>query len=82
MKIPGQTLDERVMVNHQVSLRDLTVDAGIPGRCDVTLIGGNNIVSVSRHDRLLVDMVNESIEVDYNITCDEISNKHVTIIRI
>ena len=25
------TLDERVMVNHQVSLRDLTVEAGIPG---------------------------------------------------
>ena len=24
-------LDERVMVNHQVTLRDLTVDAGIPG---------------------------------------------------
>ena len=25
------TRDERVMVNHQVSLRDLTVEAGIPG---------------------------------------------------
>ena len=25
------TLDERVMFNHQVSLRDLTVEAGIPG---------------------------------------------------
>ena len=25
------TLDERVMVNHQVSLWDLTVEAGIPG---------------------------------------------------
>ena len=48
----------------------------------MTLIGGNNIVSVPRHDRLLVDMVNESIEEDYNITCDEISNKHVTRIRI
>ena len=89
------TLDERVMVNHQVSLRDLTVEAGIPG--DGILIEGNNIVSVLRHDGLLVDMVNESIEENYNITCDEISNKlarrnriqvtriqiqHVTRIRI
>ena len=39
-------------------------------------------MSVSRHDGLLVDMVNESIEEDYNITCEEISNKHVTRIRI
>ena len=39
-------------------------------------------MSVPHHDRLLVDMVNESIEGDYNITCDEISNKHVTRIRI
>ena len=53
------TLDERVMVNYQVSLRDLTVEAGIPGRCDVTHIGGNSIVFVPRHDRLFVDMVNE-----------------------
>ena len=52
------------MVNHQVSLRNMTVEAGISGQCDVTLIGGNNIVSVPRHDRLLVDMVNESIEED------------------
>ena len=74
------TLDERVMINHQVSLQDLTVEAGTPG--DETLIGGNNIVSVPGHDRLLVDMVNESIEEDYNITCDEISNKHVTRIQI
>ena len=39
-------------------------------------------MSVPRHDGLLVDMVNESIEEDYNITCDKISNKHVTRIRI
>ena len=25
------SLDERMMVNYQVSLRDLTVEAGIPG---------------------------------------------------
>ena len=43
------------------------------------LIGDKNIVSVPRHDRLLVDMVNEGIEEDsntisdknLNITCDE-----------
>ena len=29
-------------------------------------------MSVSRHDGLLVDMVNESIEEDYNITCDDV----------
>ena len=39
-------------------------------------------MSVPRHDGLLVDMVNEMIEEDYNITCDEISNKHVTTIGI
>ena len=48
----------------------------------MTLIGRNNSVSVPRHDKLLVDMVNERIEKDYNITCDEISNKYVTRIRI
>ena len=33
-------------------------------------------MSVPRHDGLLVDMVNESIEEDSNITYDEDSNKH------
>ena len=41
-----------------------------------------NSVSVPRHDGLLVDMVNESIEVDSNITCDADLNKHVTKIQI
>ena len=59
------------MVNPQVSLLDLTVEAGIPGDVMRTLIGGNNIVSVPRHDALLVDMVNENIEQDLNTTCDE-----------
>ena len=40
-------------------------------RYNAELIGGKNIVSVPRHDRLLVDMVNDSIEEDSNITCDE-----------
>ena len=35
-------------------------------------------MSVSRHGGLLVDMVNDSIEEDSNITCDEGYNKHVT----
>ena len=51
-------------------------------RCDAALIGDNNIVSVPLLDGLLVDMVNESIEEDSNITCDENSNKHMTRICI
>ena len=38
-------------------------------------MGGNNIVPVPRHDGLHVDMVNESIKGDYNITCGEISKR-------
>ena len=60
MKIPviasTIALEGRVMVNPEVSLLDLTVEAGIPG--DVMrhlIIGGKNIVSVPRHDGLLVD---------------------------
>ena len=54
------------MANHYVSLLDFTTEAGNSGRCDAILIGANNIGSVSRHDGLLVDIVNESIEKDYN----------------
>ena len=39
-------------------------------------------MSVPHHDGLLVDIVNENIEEDYNITCDGILNKHVTSMRI
>ena len=70
------------MVNPQMSYLDVTVEAGIPGDVMRALIGDNNIVHVPRHDRLLVDMGNESIEEDLNTTCDEDSNKHVTRIRI
>ena len=59
------------MVNPQVSLLDLTVKAGIPCNVMRAPLGDNNIVSVPHHDRLLVDMVNESIQEDLNITCDE-----------
>ena len=34
-------------------------------------------MSVPRHDGLLVNMVNENIEKDFNITCDKNSNNHV-----
>ena len=70
------------MVNPQVSLLDLTADAGI--LCDMMrkFIGSNNIVSVLRHDGLLVDMVKEGIEEDSNTNCDEVSNKHMTRIRL
>ena len=52
------------------------------GRCDSVLIGDKNIVSVPRHDGLLVDMVNESIQEDLNIACDEDWGRHVTGIHI
>ena len=40
------------------------------------------MVYVPPHDGMFVDMGNKRIEEDYIITCDEISNKHVTRIRI
>ena len=50
------------MVNPQVSLLDLNVEAGIPVDAMRNLyaapIGGKNNVSVPRHDGFLVDMVN------------------------
>ena len=75
-------LEKRVMVNPEVSLLDLTVEAGIPGDVMRAHVCGKDIVSVTCHDRFLVDMVNESLEDGSNITCDEDSNKHVTRIWI
>ena len=69
------------MVNPQLSLLDLTVEAGI-GRCDAELIGGKNIVSVPHHDGLLVDMVNDSIEDESSMHVTRIRIQHVTRIRI
>ena len=43
-------LEQRVMVNPQVSLLDLTVEVGIPGDVKRVLIGDKNVVSVPRHD--------------------------------
>ena len=67
-------IEERVMVNPQVSLLDLIVEAGIPGDAMRALVGGNTIVYVPRQDGFLVDMVNQSIEEDSNTTCNEDSN--------
>ena len=52
------------MVNPQVPFLELTVEAGIPGDVMRELMGGKNIVCVSRHGGLLVDMVNEGNEED------------------
>ena len=60
------------MVNPQVYLLDLTADASIPNDVMRALIGGNTIVSVPRHDGLIVDMVNEGLGEDVN-TSDHIT---------
>ena len=62
-------LEERVMVSLQVSLLNLTVEAGIQGT-----YRRQDYCVYSRHGGLLVDMVNESIEEDSNIRCDKDSN--------
>ena len=49
--------EERVMVNPQVSLLNLTLEADIPGDCKY-------IVSVPHHDGLFVDMVDDCLDGD------------------
>ena len=49
-------------MNPQVSLLDLTVEAGIPDDVMRVFIGGKKIVYMPCHDGLLVDMVNEGID--------------------
>ena len=49
-------LEEIVMVNLQVFLLKMTVEAGIPGDVMQALIDGKNMVSVPRNDILLVDL--------------------------
>ena len=46
---------ERATVNPQVSLLNLTLDAGIPGDVMWSLIDGKHIVSLPHHDGLFVD---------------------------
>ena len=43
------------MVNLQVSLLNMIVEAAIPGNVMQALIGGKHIVSVPRHDGLLME---------------------------
>ena len=56
------TFEERVMVNPHVNL---ILEAGIPGDVMWSLIDGKHIVSVPRHDGLLVDRVDDGL--DYEI---------------
>ena len=54
--------EERVTVNAQVSLLDLTPEAGILGDVMWSLIDGKHIVSVLHHDGLLVDRVDDGLD--------------------
>ena len=56
--------EERVTVNPQVSLMDLTLEAGILGDVMWSLIDGKHIVSVPHHDGLLVDRVDDGLDVE------------------
>ena len=53
---------ERATVNNQVSLLNLTLNAGIPGDVMWSLIHGNHVMSVPHHDRLFVDSVDDSLD--------------------
>ena len=70
LKIPAISLtfvfayEERVMVNPQVSLLNLTLEAGIPGDVMWLLIYGKYIVSVTHHDRLFVDRNDDCLDED------------------
>ena len=55
---------ERATYHFQVSLLDLTLEAGIPDGVMWSLIDGKHIVSVSYHDGLLVDRVNDGLDQD------------------
>ena len=62
---PGFAFEERVMVNPQVSLLDLshlTLEAGIPGDVMWSLIDGKHIVSVPHHDGLFVDRIDGCLD--------------------
>ena len=50
-------IEERVTVKSQVSLLDLTLEAGIPDDVMWPLMDGKHIVSVPHHEGLLVDRV-------------------------
>ena len=52
------------MVNPQVSLLNLTFEAGIPVDVMWSLIDGKHIVSVPHHDGLFVDSVDDCLDED------------------
>ena len=54
--------EERVMVNPQVSLLNLTLEADIPGDVMWSLIDCKHIVSVPHHDGLYVDRVDDCLD--------------------
>ena len=56
------SFEERVMVNPQISLLNLTLEAGIPGNVMWSPIDVKHIVSVPHHDGLLVDRVNDCLD--------------------
>ena len=52
------------MVNPQVSLLDLTLEAGIPGDVMWSLIDGKHIASVPHHGGLFMDRINDCLDKD------------------
>ena len=56
--------EERVTVKPQVSLMDLTREAGIPGDVMWSLIDGSHILYVPHHDGLFVDMIYDCLDED------------------
>ena len=57
-------LDMRAHLDRDLTLLDLTLEAGIPGDVMRSIIDGKLIVSVPRHDGELVDRVNDNNEED------------------
>ena len=56
--------EDRVMVNPQVSLLNLTLDVGIPGDVVWSLIDGKHSVSVPHHGGLFVVRVDDCLDVE------------------
>ena len=55
-------LDGRAHIDRDLTLLDLTLEAGIPGDVIRLNMDVKRIVSVLRHDGLLVDRVNDNTE--------------------
>ena len=63
--------EERVMVNPQVSLLNLTLDAGIPGDVMWSRIDSKHIVSVPHHDGLFVVRVDDWLDEEIDRGTDD-----------